>query len=40
VGVTGTPTFFINGQALVGNQPLSEFQRVIEGELARTAAKR
>jgi len=39
-GVTGTPTFFINGQPLVGNQPLSEFQRVIEGELARTAAKR
>jgi protein-disulfide isomerase len=40
VGVTGTPTFFINGQPLVGNQPLSEFQRVIESELARTAAKR
>jgi protein-disulfide isomerase len=39
-GVTGTPTFFINGQPLVGNQPLSEFQRVIEGELARTAARR
>jgi protein-disulfide isomerase len=37
-GVTGTPSFFINGQLLVGNQPLAEFQRVIEGELARTAA--
>lgn len=40
VGVTGTPTFFINGEVLVGNQPLGDFQRVIERELARTAAKR
>ena len=40
VGVTGTPTFFINGQAVVGNQPLAEFQAVIERELARTAVKR
>jgi protein-disulfide isomerase len=40
VGVTGTPTFFINGEAFVGNQPLGEFQRIIERELARTAAKR
>jgi protein-disulfide isomerase len=39
-GVTGTPTFFINGQPLVGNQPLGDFQAVIERELARTAAKR
>lgn len=38
VGVTGTPTFFINGRMLVGNQPLSEFEKVIERELARTAA--
>lgn len=36
LGVSGTPTFFINGQILVGNQPLSDFQRVIERELART----
>lgn len=27
--VTGTPTFFINGQALVGAQPLEAFQAVI-----------
>jgi protein-disulfide isomerase len=40
LGVTGTPTFFINGAALVGNQPLAEFQRIIERELARTAATR
>jgi protein-disulfide isomerase len=38
LGITGTPTFFINGQLLVGNQPLPEFQRLIEREL-RTAAK-
>jgi protein-disulfide isomerase len=37
LGVTGTPTFFINGALLVGNQPLAEFQRVIERELGRTA---
>ncbi len=28
-GVTGTPTFFINGQRLVGAQPLEAFQQVI-----------
>jgi protein-disulfide isomerase len=39
LGVSGTPSFFINGELLVGNQPLSEFQRIIERELARTAAK-
>ncbi len=38
LGVTGTPTFFINGRPLVGNVPLAEFQRVIERELAKTAA--
>lgn len=37
LGVTGTPTFFINGRPLVGNLPLSEFQRAIDRELARTA---
>jgi protein-disulfide isomerase len=33
LGVTGTPTFFINGIPLVGAQPLSSFVRVIEAEL-------
>jgi protein-disulfide isomerase len=33
LGVSGTPTFFINGLPLVGAQPLSEFQAVIESEL-------
>lgn len=35
VGATGTPTFFINGQTLVGAQPLSAFTKVIEAELVR-----
>ena len=29
-GVRGTPTFFINGQPLVGAQPLASFQTLIE----------
>ncbi len=29
-GVSGTPTFVINGQTLVGLQPLSVFERTIE----------
>jgi len=33
-GVSGTPSFFINGRLLGGAQPLEEFVRVIEGELA------
>lgn len=40
LGITGTPTFFINGALFVGNQPLAEFQRIIERELGRTAATR
>ena len=34
-GVTGTPTFFINGVKVEGAQPFSVFQAVIERELAR-----
>jgi predicted DsbA family dithiol-disulfide isomerase len=34
MGVTGTPTFFINGIPLVGAQPLSAFVQIIESELA------
>ncbi len=29
-GVRGTPTFFINGQALVGAQPIEAFQKAID----------
>mgnify|MGYP001581899184 FL=1 len=32
-GVSGTPTFFINGQRLVGAQPFSAFKAIIDGEL-------
>jgi protein-disulfide isomerase len=34
LGVQSTPTFFINGLAIVGAQPLSAFQSVIDDELA------
>jgi protein-disulfide isomerase len=33
-GVRGTPSFFINGQSLVGAQPISAFASVIDGALA------
>jgi len=32
-GVRGTPTFFINGQKVVGAQPFSVFAQIIESEL-------
>lgn len=32
-GVTGTPTFFINGVKVIGALPFSEFQKVIEQQL-------
>ncbi|MCL4360340.1 DsbA family protein [Patescibacteria group bacterium] len=34
-GVTGTPTFFVNGTMLVGAQPYSAFKAAIDAELAR-----
>lgn len=34
LGVTGTPTFLINGSPLVGAQPLEAFIQVIDSELA------
>jgi protein-disulfide isomerase len=34
-GVTGTPTFFINDQIITGNEPLENFKRVIDAELAK-----
>ncbi len=36
-GVTGTPAFFINGRLVSGAQPLENFARVIEDELARAS---
>lgn len=35
-GVTGTPAFFINGIGLKGAQPVAEFVKIIEAELAQT----
>ena len=34
LGVQSTPTFFVNGLALIGAQPLSSFQQLIDKELA------
>jgi protein-disulfide isomerase len=34
LGVQSTPTFFINGLAIVGAQPLTSFQTIIDKELA------
>ncbi|NIS82509.1 MAG: thioredoxin domain-containing protein [Anaerolineales bacterium] len=33
LGANGTPTFFINGLPVIGAQPLSEFIRIVKGEL-------
>jgi protein-disulfide isomerase len=35
LGVIGTPTFFINGRVISGAQPLENFTRIIDEELAR-----
>lgn len=34
LGVSGTPSFFVNGKPLVGAQPFSAFKQVIDAELA------
>ena len=40
LGLTGTPSFYINGRQLVGAQPLAAFQKIVDGELAKQAAKK
>jgi protein-disulfide isomerase len=35
LGITGTPAFFINGRELSGAQPIEQFIRIIDEELAR-----
>ena len=35
LGLSGTPTFFINGREISGNQPLTAFEAMIDEELAR-----
>lgn len=37
-GVSGTPTFFVNGIALSGARPLEDFVEIIEAELEREPA--
>ena len=38
LGVTGTPTFFVNNKMIVGAQPLAIFQEVIDRELSGSPA--
>jgi protein-disulfide isomerase len=38
VGVTGTPSFVVNGSLLVGNRPASDFRGAIDAALARAKA--
>src|SRR5439155_27093535 len=37
LGVTGTPTFFVNGRPVVGAESLKSFAEVVDQELARAA---
>lgn len=39
LGLTGTPTFFVNGLKLVGAQPYEVFKQIIDNELKTAAAK-
>jgi protein-disulfide isomerase len=39
LGVTVTPTFYVNGRRLEGALPLEVFERAIEGEIARDAKR-
>jgi len=39
-GVTGTPTFFVNGQRLEGLQPLSAFREAVQHALDAAGAQR
>lgn len=39
LGVSGTPTFFVNGIMLVGSQPAGEFEKIIDAELTGKTGK-
>jgi predicted DsbA family dithiol-disulfide isomerase len=39
-GVSGTPTFFINGIPLTGAQPAAAFEKIIDEELAKRARQK
>ena len=38
LGVSGTPTFFINGRVLYGARPRQQFEQIIDQELSRVAS--
>jgi len=38
-GITGTPAFYINGVPLTGAQPASEFEKIIDAELAHAESR-
>jgi len=40
LGITGTPTLFVNGRVVHGNQPLAVFAAVVDEELVRADAAR
>jgi protein-disulfide isomerase len=35
LGITGTPTFYVNGTIMIGAQPFSAFKKLIDQELAK-----
>jgi protein-disulfide isomerase len=39
VGVDGTPAFFINGRSIVGAQPMPQFEKIIDEEIANANQK-
>ena len=39
LGITGTPTFLVNGEKVVGAQPFDKFKDVIDAQLQKVARK-
>ena len=39
MGVTATPTIFINGRMVVGALPYDAFERIVQDELARASVR-
>jgi protein-disulfide isomerase len=39
LGLSTTPTFFINGRVLLGAQPFENFEKLIERELNRSPTR-
>jgi protein-disulfide isomerase len=38
LGVTGTPTFFVNGKRMIGAWPLAEYKKLVEAEISKAGA--